>query len=108
MVQEIFIIDNQTDMLKQIQKIFKGEREFRFKSVKTEEIEIALKNIPSLIIINEDNIDRDVIEVCKQIRADDDNSITPIIVCSSNAFIFSMHFAFSSVLDFNVSSAFCF
>lgn len=84
MVQEIFIIDNQTDMLKQIQKIFKGEREFRFKSVKTEEIEIALKNIPSLIIINEDNIDRDVIEVCKQIRADDDNSITPIIVCSSN------------------------
>ena len=52
--------------------------------LKTEEIDIALKNIPTLIIINEDNTDRDIIELCKTIRENEDNSITPIVVASSN------------------------
>lgn len=84
MVQEIFIIDNKTDMIRQVEKIFKKEKDFKFKSIKTEELEVALKNIPSLIIINEDNIDVDILEICQKIREDDDNSITPIIVCSSD------------------------
>lgn len=84
MVQEIYIIENQAYILNQIKKIFKDEKEYRFKSINTEEIDVALKNIPSLIIIDEDSIDVDVLEICEKIRQDDDNNITPIIVCSSN------------------------
>ena len=40
---------------------------------------------PSLIIINEDTINEDTIKLCKKIRANEDNSITPIIVISSNS-----------------------
>ena len=47
-------------------------------------MDLALKNIPSLIIINEDAVERDVVELCKQIRKDEDNTITPVIVVSSN------------------------
>ena len=49
------------------------------------EINKALINIPSLIIINEDNVDRDIEELCTTIRKNEDNSITPIIVISSNS-----------------------
>ena len=58
--------------------------EFHFKTVQTSEIEIALKNIPSLIIIDEDTTDVNIVEFCKSIRSNEDNSITPIIVVSSN------------------------
>lgn len=80
MVQEIYIIDNETETLKMLKEMFKNEKEYNFKGVKTEDIEVALKNIPALIIINEDSINTDIIELCKRIREDDDNSITPIIV----------------------------
>ena len=48
-------------------------------------MDVALKNIPFLIVINEDAIDRNVIDVCEKIRTDEDNQITPIIVVSSNS-----------------------
>ncbi len=80
MVQEIYIIDDNTKLLKTLKEVFKNEKEYTFKGVKTEDIEIALKNIPSLIIINEDSIDTNIIDLCNRIREDDDNSITPIIV----------------------------
>ena len=84
MIQEIYIIsDDESNVLK-YREIFKNDRNYKFKSVKSEQIDMALKNIPSLFIINEDDITKDIIEVCKQIRADDDNIITPIIVVSSN------------------------
>ena len=84
MIQEIYIIDDDESSLPIFKELFKQENEFKFIGVKTEEIDIALKNIPFLIIINEDAIDRDVVEVCKKIRTDEDNQITPIIVVSSN------------------------
>lgn len=80
MVQEIYIIDDNTKLIQNLEQLFKAEKEYKFKSVKTNDIDIALKNIPSLIIINEDSIDKDIIELCKQIRQNEDNSITPIIV----------------------------
>jgi DNA-binding response OmpR family regulator len=43
-----------------------------------------MKNIQDLIIINEDTIEKSVIEVCNYIRNDFDNPITPILVISSN------------------------
>lgn len=84
MTQEIYIIDDDESSLPIFRELFKGEQEFKFIGVKTQEIDVALKNIPFLIIINEDAIDRDVIDVCKKIRTDEDNKITPIIVVSSN------------------------
>lgn len=84
MVQEIYIIDNDESSLPIFRELFKNDKEFKFIGVKTEQINIALKNIPFLIIINEDSIDRDVAELCKKIRTDEDNQITPIIVVSSN------------------------
>lgn len=84
MIQEIYIIDDTNNSIEKLKKVFKDEKDFRFKTVKTSNLEEALKNIPSLIMINEDNIKEEIVTICEKIRADEDNSITPIIVCSSN------------------------
>lgn len=84
MIQEIYIIDDKPDLRETLKRLFKEDRSYRFKNVPTESLDIALKNIPSLIIINEDNIDEDIISICQKIKKDDDNSITPVIVLSSN------------------------
>lgn len=83
MIQEIYIIDDDSSSIVIFRELFKNDPEFKFISVKTEQIDIALKNIPFLIVINEDAIDRDVIELCRKIRKDEDNTITPVIVVSS-------------------------
>lgn len=83
MVQEIYIIDDDESSLPIFRELFKDEP-FKFIGVKTEQMDVALKNIPFLIVINEDAIDRNVIDVCEKIRTDEDNQITPIIVVSSN------------------------
>lgn len=84
MVQDIYIIDDENKTTSELKELFYNEKSFRFKNINTRDIEIALKNIPSLIIINEDTIRVDIIEICQQIRNNEDNSITPIIVQSSN------------------------
>ena len=85
MVQEIYIIDDDESSIMVFEKLFQKDEDYKFISVKSEQIDIALKNIPSIIIINEDAIEVNIIELCKKIRNDDDNSITPIIVVSSNS-----------------------
>ena len=85
MVQEIYVIENTNKLKEKLTENFKRELdEFNFKTVQTSEIEVALKNIPSLIIIDEDTTDVNIVEFCKSIRSNEDNSITPIIVVSSN------------------------
>ena len=84
MIQEIYIIDDDESSILVFRELFKQDKEFKFISVKSNQINVALKNIPSIIIINEDAIEVDVLELCKKIRNDEDNSITPIIVVSSN------------------------
>ena len=85
MVQEIYIIDDDDSSIVIFRELFRNDPEYKFISVKTEQIDIALKNIPSLIVINEDDIDRDVVELCRKIRKDEDNTITPVIVVSSKS-----------------------
>lgn len=85
MVKEIYIIDDDDSSIVIFRELFKNDTEFKFISVKTEQIDVALKNIPSLIVINEDAIDRDVIELCGKIRKDEDNTITPVIIVSSKS-----------------------
>lgn len=84
MAQEIYVIDNDDKLIQTINYLFKEDKEIKLKKVNSEEIDNMLKNIPSLIIINEDEIDENIIEICKRIRLNEDNSITPIIVISSN------------------------
>ena len=84
MVQEIYIIDDDDSSILVFRELFKDDKEYKFISVKSEQIDVALRNIPAIIIINEDAIEVDVIELCKKIRNDDDNSITPVIVVSSD------------------------
>lgn len=84
MVQEICIIDEDIKNANEIIKLFEKDI-FKIKSVVTNQIDIALRDIPSLIIINEDSIKIDIVELCQKIRANEDNSITPIIVISSNS-----------------------
>ena len=85
MKQEIYIIDDDDSSIVIFRELFKNDKEYKFISVKSEQIDVALKNIPALIIINEDAIQRDVVNLCRQIRKDEDNTITPVIVVSSRS-----------------------
>ena len=84
MAQEIYIIDDKNNLKNKLVELFKKETEYKFKKAKTSDLEDVLRNIPSLIIINEDEIEESTIELCNKIRKNEDNMITPIIVISSN------------------------
>ena len=83
-MQNIYIIDNEQKLKEQLKHIFKEEKIYKFKQIRTDEIDVALKDIPALIIINEDTITENVHELCYKIRDNDDNAITPIIVTTSS------------------------
>lgn len=82
MFQEIYIIDCENDLEMLLKEKFGDEKAFKFKSIKPSNLDIALKNIPALIIVNEVSIKTDLIELCKEIRRNEDNSITPVLVIS--------------------------
>ena len=83
-MQIIYLIDNEEKLKKDLIQAFREDRLYRFRQIKKENLDIALKDIPSLILINEDTIDDNVLDLCRKIRNNDDNAITPIIVVSSN------------------------
>ncbi len=85
MEHEIFIIDDENNLIQDAKEAFKGEKEYKFKRAKAEKLESALRNIPELFIINEDSVNISALDLCMKIRNDEDNSITPIIVLSSKA-----------------------
>ena len=84
MIQEIYIVDEDENLYNSIKQLFKEEYAFRFRRVKEQDINVALNNIPSLIIVHEDTLKSNVVDICSKIRNDEDNRITPIIVVSSN------------------------
>ena len=84
MIQEVYIIDDKRELIENLKLAFKNDKEYKFKTVGTDNLEEALRNIPSLIIIDEDTAQMDILELRGKIRADEDNSITPIIVITSN------------------------
>ena len=84
MRQEIYIIEDVPNLIKDLKGMFHEEEEYRFKRVQAKDIDIALTSIPALFIIDEDKSNENIIEMCKKIRNNEDNSITPIIVVSSN------------------------
>ena len=68
MFQEIYIIDQDDKLITILREMFKADKTFKFKNVKTQNLDVALKNIPELIIINEDFLDIEVSKLCKNIR----------------------------------------
>ena len=84
MIQDVYVIDDKMELSTILKRLYEGMDEYRFINVKAEELEKALRNIPALIIIDEDNTNVDIIDICKTIRKDDDNNITPVAVVSSN------------------------
>ena len=84
MFQEIYIVDCENDLVMMLREKFELEKTYRFKNINPTNLDIALKNIPDLIIINEQSINESIIEICKKIRKNEDNSITPVLVISSD------------------------
>jgi len=84
MIHDIYVIDDKKELIGILNKLFADTNEYRFINVKADELELALKNIPSLIIVDEDNTDVNIIDICNTIRTDEDNNITPVAVVSSN------------------------
>jgi len=83
MFQEIYIIDCENDLVMMLREKFESEKTYRFKNINPVNLDIALRNIPDLIIINEQSINEDIIDMCRRIRENEDNSITPVLVISS-------------------------
>ena len=83
MIQDIYIIDDSDELINMVDCLFKKDEEYKFKKVTAKQIDIALKNIPSLILINEDSFKDKVTDIYLKITESDDNRITPVIVVSS-------------------------
>lgn len=84
MGKKIYVVDDSKEFVNTLKNIFTDHMEFKFKNIKTKDIDKILKDIPELIVVYEDGNKEDVTEICSNIRNDEDNSITPIIVISSN------------------------
>ena len=56
MGQDIYIIDDNIEFMNILTELFKNDKEYKLKNIKTQDIDLALKDIPSLIIINEEGI----------------------------------------------------
>lgn len=84
MFREIYIIDCENELVMMLREKFEKDKTFRFKNINPANLEIALRNIPDLIIVNEQTLNTDIIEVCRKIRENEDNSITPVLVISSD------------------------
>ena len=79
MIHDIYIIDEKLDLVNKLNEMFSEKKDYSIKRLNVIDLKIALKNIPALIIINEDTINCNVSQICKEIHEDDNNKITPII-----------------------------
>ncbi len=85
MYQEIAIIEESNNLFNKLEKIFNDEKSFIFDNIAPNKMEEKIKTIPDLIIIDEDDITGyDALQITDYIRHNTDNTITPIIVTSSN------------------------
>jgi len=84
MYQEIYVIEDNKKLTTKLNNIFKDEKDYVFTNINSNNVIEGMKTIPDLIIIDEDNINEDIIKVCSDIRSHNENSITPIVVISSN------------------------
>ncbi len=84
MNHEVFIIDDGGTLTATVKEIFQEESVFKIKHATPDNIDEVLRNIPSLIMIDEDNTKENIEELCSKIRSNEDNNITPLVVITSN------------------------
>lgn len=85
MIHEIFVVEKAEDFIHTLKGKFKNDKEIIFKVISPNKISDHLLDIPALFILNEDNLgDANLIDLCRIIRNNEDNSITPIMVVSEN------------------------
>lgn len=84
--KSIVIIDDTEEVYNLAVKIFKKEPEYEFtlSTSKREDINKALQEIPNLIIVNGDGLEKDVLKICEYIRKSPENAITPMVVAASS------------------------
>lgn len=83
----IVLIDDSNEMCDIINELYKDDAEYEFVCTSSDRPKLrqALLTVPDLIVINEDGLSDDSpVTLCKYIRKNKDNAITPIIVVSSN------------------------
>ena len=83
MYQEIYVVDEDDKLTKELREVFKQKENLKFKTISVSNIELIYTNLPQLIIINDDSVNTDCIELCEKIRENEENNIIPIIVLSS-------------------------
>lgn len=83
MFQDIYVIDEDNKLTEDLKNIFKEQPNLKFKTITKKEEELINRNLPQLIIINDDAVENSI-ELCRLIRNNDENNTTPIIVLSSN------------------------
>ena len=85
-MRKIYVLDREEELKQSLSKVFKKEDQVRIKRFNPYDFDKILKSTPDILVINEDGLkeDESIIEICKKIRDDEDNAITPIIVISSN------------------------
>ena len=84
MNHEVYIIDDGGNLTTVVKKIFQEEPLYKIKHATPANIDAVLRNIPSLIIIDEDNTKENIEKLCSKIRSNEDNNITPLVVITSN------------------------
>lgn len=86
MTHRIYIVDDRNEKLeKQMNKLFENENnKYVFSTIKEEGICSIKKDIPDLLLINEENTKKSALEILKYIKCDCRCNILPIGVLSNN------------------------
>ena len=84
MYQEIYVIDEEEKLTQDLEKLFEKHDKIKFRRIATKDLQLIFKNMPQLVIINDDTVYETSINICNKIRTDEDNNMMPIIVLSSN------------------------
>lgn len=105
MIHEIFIVEDEADLTISLKEIFENSKGIIVKEFSTNTIAEHLLDVPALIIINEDKLkSKTLLDVCKIIRNNEDNSITPIMVVSSDDAVEHKREILREEVDFFVKS----
>ncbi len=86
-IKEVVVIDDNRDVYELVKKVLRKQGEeydITLSSSSKEDINEALKEIPSLIIINGDGLKKDLLKTCEFIRKNPENRITPVIVTATD------------------------
>ncbi len=84
-MKNIYLVDKDDVFKLKLEELFKSDKEIKIKRIAPDEVETMFDDIPDLIVIDEDALQDmdDIIAIADDIRKNEENSITPIIVMSS-------------------------